>query len=142
MKFSAYLNSILFFTCLAYTQNSFSIEIDSFTGEVKAQYQYSMYDDSSITSALGDNNLYETLLDLRLKSSVTHKNFQAVAHYQINRISGSSVESDKQLLSSLPVVTSQLNAQWFDLSHTITESDNSFTQHNIDRLFISHTTDK
>lgn len=142
MKFSAYLNSILFFTCLAYTQNSFSIEIDSFTGEVKAQYQYSMYDDSSITSALGDNNLYKTLLDLRLKSSVTHKNVQAVAHYQINRISGSSVESDKQLLSSLPVVTSQLNAQWFDLSHTISESDNSFTQHNIDRLFVSHTTDK
>lgn len=142
MKFSGYLNVILFITCNSFSQNSFSIEIESFTGEVKAQYQYSEYSDSSITSTLGDNTLSESLLDLRLKSSIIHNNWQATAHYQINTITGSAVEVNKQLFTNLPIITSQLNNQLFDLSHTISEDENSFTQQNIDRLFISYSTDK
>lgn len=142
MKFSGYLNSILFIACVSLPQNSFSIEIESFTGEVKAQYQYSEYADSSITSTLGDNTLSESLLDLRLKSSIIHNNWQATAHYQINTITGSAVEANKQLFTNLPIITSQLNNQLFDLSHTISEDENSFTQQNIDRLFISYSTDK
>jgi len=138
LKLPHYLNSILLLTCTAFSTDSFSIELENITGEIKAQYRYSNYDTDSLISTVSDDNLYENLIDLRLKTSATHNNWKLTAHYQINRLSGNSVEADKQLLLNFP----QASKQWFDLEHTISEDKNSVTQHNIDRLFITHSTEK
>ena len=142
MKLPYYLNSIFLITFTAFSTDSFSLELENITGEIKAQYQYSSYDDSSLISTVSDNNLYENLIDLRLKSSASHNKWTLTAHYQINRLSGNSVEASKQLLLTFPAHFPQANNKWFDLEHTISEDKNSITQHNIDRLFITHNTEK
>ena len=142
MKLACYLNSILLISCTSFSSSSFSLEIGAITGEIKAQYKYLSYGDNSIVSTVSDNNLYENLIDLRLKTSAIHNNWGATAHYQINRVSGSYVEASKQLLLISPVIFPQANNEWFDLEQTISEDNNSLTQHNIDRLFITHSTDQ
>ena len=142
MNLSYYTQTILIVVCASISQNSFSLEIENITGEIKAQYRFSSYDNNSIISTVSDNNLYENLLNLRLKSSAIHNNWKATTHYQINRISGSSVEASNQLLVTYPNILPQTNNEWFDLDHTISEDQNHITQHNIDRLYITYSTDK
>ena len=109
----------------------------TFNGEVKAQYVYLDYPDSETNIITEHNPLYETLLDFRLRSEYSSANWQTVAHYQLNRISGSQLDALNQLDPALSFSTVS-NKQWFDLSHTISHNQDTFTQHQLDRLFIRY----
>ena len=121
---------------------SYAANIENLTGELKVQQQFFSYDSDSIYSALSDSNLDQSLIDLRLKSSFSHNYWSTSIHYQINAVTGDFVKINNQLNNTSLLPSPQENTQLFDLTHTISEDDDSTLQHALDRFFISYNHDK
>jgi len=137
---------ILIASCALVTKginaNSLAASLDNLTGEIKVQHQFFSYSNNSIYSTLTDTNLNQSLLDLRLKSSLNHNNWAATVHYQLNTVAGTLVKANNLLSGTLALPSPQDNTQLFDLSHTLSTDDNYESQHTLDRFFISYNYDK
>ena len=115
-----------------------------FRGHVKGQLTQVEFPGNSLYTDISDDPARDSGLDLRTNLGGSSGNWRWQADYQLLARRGDQLE----LQQANPTITSGARAlpdddnRVFDLTHRISESDNRAVTHRLDRLYLSHTSDK
>lgn len=113
-------------------------------GHLKGQYLVATYPDNSLLRELAGTPAQDVNGDLRLKLGGRREAWQWQADYQLLYRHGDNFELGQQLAGLLPGVAGALDddRRLLDLTHVISEDDDSVLLHRLDRLHLGYSGDK
>jgi hypothetical protein len=113
-------------------------------GHLKGQYLLNSYPDDSLFRELNGTPMSDINAELRLKIRGGADRWRWQADYQLVSRNGDNYELGRQLKGLLPGPPSTLDDQHrlMDLTHVISEDENSILLHRLDRLHLGYSGDK
>jgi hypothetical protein len=113
-------------------------------GHLKGQYLLNSYPDDSLFRELNGTPMSDINAELRLKIRGGADRWRWQADYQLVSRNGDNYELGRQLKGLLPGPLSNLDDQHrlMDLTHVISEDENSILLHRLDRLHLGYSGDK
>ncbi|MGR3291940.1 MAG: hypothetical protein ACU0C9_12205, partial [Paracoccaceae bacterium] len=113
------------------------INASDITGRVELTYQGMASADNSLVADYGDPNITGILGDVRLMWQKRWGDWAAQVHYKLSFQAGDGAATSRAIAAAFP--TASLNT-YFDLSATVSDSDDLIASHRIDRLYLSYST--
>ncbi|MBT4520016.1 MAG: hypothetical protein HOC23_08415 [Halieaceae bacterium] len=131
--------ALLLVPCIAQAQI-----LDFKSGHGKGQYQLGSYPQDSLLRDFVDTPTHDINADVRLLVGGRNSNWDWQADYQFIVRSGDTLDLSRQLAGSFLVPGAALNDEHrlMDLTHVISENDDSILLHRLDRLHFGYTGDK
>jgi len=133
---------LLIILCVMFSSHSMAGEFAPVNGHVKLQQQYAGSGENSVADFFGFSDIQATSLDFRLIGQYSTDNWSFVANYLLTGIQGSAVEFRRKVEDLFPGLNiDRDDMQWFNLSDTLSSTDNRELKHSLDRLYAAYSSD-